>query len=311
MPSILITGAAGFIGYHLQLQLQKKYRVSGIDLLENPTPSVALRSARLTDIKHATIQSPFINQLHYKPDIIIHLAAETGISQSLHHPQKYYDTNVTGTYNILEQCRKNDVKYLIYASSSSVYAPNQAVMLEDSDTSHQLSFYGTTKKMTELLIENYCAQFGITAIGLRFFTVYGSFTRPDMAAYKFMQAIDQEKEITLYNNGHVMRDFTHVSDIVNSIELLIEKIVTEQPGTHLLFNIGFGKPVSVRTYAEKIAGLLEKRIEFNFKPLPSNELQSTHSNSGRLHHYVGYRPHMTLDDGLKEMTDWFKTTRYE
>ena len=311
MSAILITGGAGFIGYHLQQQLQHKHHVTGIDLLVQPSLAASLRSKQLRHISHASIHDTFIDTLEVKPDVVIHLAAETGISGSLHHPQKYFDTNVSGTFHVLEQCRKNGVKYLIYASSSSVYAPNQAVMHEDADTSRQLSFYGTTKKMSELMIENYCSQFGITAIGLRFFTVYGSFTRPDMAAYKFMQAIDAGKEITLYNNGNVLRDFTHVSDVVKSIELLVEKIQTEKAGTHHLFNIGFGSPVSVKTYAECIAQEMKKPANFHFKPLPENELESTHSNSDKLFSYIGYRPKVSVNEGVKEMVHWFKTTRYE
>ena len=309
-PSILITGAAGFIGYHLQNQMQKKHLASGIDLLEKRTRPVALRAQNLRYLSHGNIHSAFIDVLENKPDIVIHLAAETGVSASLLHPEKYYATNVQGTFNVLEQCRKNGVKYFIYASSSSVYAPNQTIMYEHSDTSLQLSFYGTTKKMTEVMIENYCAQFGITAIGLRFFTVYGSFTRPDMAAYKFMQAIEEGNKIILYNTGQVMRDFTHVSDIVKSIELITEKIVTEKPATHRIFNIGFGQPASVLHYAELIAELLGKPITLDFKPLPPNELLSTHSNSDNLFKYIEFRPQVTLQEGIKEMTVWFKGTKY-
>ncbi len=311
MLSILITGGAGFIGYHLQKQLQNKHHVTGIDLLEHPTAAVATRVTQLNHIKHASIHTNFINELSEKPDIVVHLAAETGISGSLHQPQRYFETNVTGTFNVLEQCRKNGVKFLIYASSSSVYAPNQSVMSEDANTSHQLSFYGTTKKMSELMIENYCAQFGITAIGLRFFTVYGSFTRPDMAAYKFMQAITSNNPITLYNNGNVLRDFTHISDVVRSLELLIEKIVNEKTGKHQLFNIGYGNPISVKTYAQSIANALKKEVVFNFKPLPTNELESTHSNADKLFNYIGYKPIISVNEGVQEMTEWFKTTRYE
>jgi UDP-glucuronate 4-epimerase len=311
MPSILITGAAGFIGYHLQQLWQDKYLVQGIDLLEQATLAVALRSKKIKNINHASIHDNFIDNLPKKPDLLVHLAAETGISGSIHSPNKYLHTNVVGTFNVLEQCRKNGVKHLIYASSSSVYSPNQSVMHENSDTSKQLSFYGTSKKMSEVMIENYCAQFDITAIGLRFFTVYGSYTRPDMAAYKFMQAISQNKKITLYNEGMVMRDFTHVSDVVHAIDLLAEKIQTQTPGTHQLFNIGFGKPISVKNYAESIAKMLEREITFEFKQLPNNELTSTHSNSDKLHNFIGYKPIIPLQIGVKEMTDWFKVTRYE
>ena len=177
MAFVLITGGAGFIGYHLQQQLQSKYLVNAIDLINEPTPAIKLRKSKLKHVVHADINSDFLNTLEGTPEVIIHLAAETGIAGSLTHPQKYFDTNVAGTFNVLEQCRKAGIKYLIYASSSSVYAPNQLIMQEDSNTINQLSYYGTTKKMDEVMIENYCKQFGITAIGLRFFTISSSKTR--------------------------------------------------------------------------------------------------------------------------------------
>jgi UDP-glucuronate 4-epimerase len=311
MALILITGGSGFIGYHLQQQLQTKHQVNAIDLINEPSPAIKLRSSKLKHVVHADINGDFLTALENTPDIIIHLAAETGIAGSLTHPQKYFDTNVAGTFNLLEQCRKYGVKYLIYASSSSVYAPNQAIMHEDDNTSKQLSYYGTTKKMDEVMIENYCKQFGIVAIGLRFFTVYGSFTRADMAAYKFMTAIERGEPVTLYNDGNVYRDFTHVSDVVKSIELLIDKIGKENVGSHQLFNIGRGNPISVNEYANCIAKHLNKPLFTISKTLPINELISTHSNTQKLEAYIGYKPQCSIEDGVAEMTSWFKTNRYE
>jgi UDP-glucuronate 4-epimerase len=311
MAYVLITGGAGFIGYHLQQQLQSKYLVNAIDLINEPTPAIKLRKSKLKHVVHADINSDFLNTLENTPEVIIHLAAETGIAGSLTHPQKYFDTNVAGTFNVLEQCRKAGIKYLIYASSSSVYAPNQLVMQEDSNTINQLSYYGTTKKMDEVMIENYCKQFGITAIGLRFFTVYGSYTRPDMAAYKFMEAISKGKPIVLYNNGNVYRDFTHVSDVVNSIELLLEKIQHEPDGSHKVFNIGYGTPISVNEYATCIAKHLNKPLFTQFFPLPANELPATHSNTELLERYINYKPKCDINEGIFEMTKWYKTNNYE
>lgn len=311
MSSIFITGGAGFIGFHLQNNLQDKYLVSAIDILSKENKAALLRAKHLKNIAQSNIHRDFLNTLIEKPDVLVHLAAETGIPGSLSNPQKYFDANVAGTFNVLEQCRKNQVKYLIYASSSSVYEPNQSIMNEGGDCKNQLSFYGTSKKMCETMIENYCAQFGITAIGLRFFTVYGSWTRPDMAAYKFMNLISQEKPITLYNNGSVMRDFTHVSDIVNAIEKLIEKIQKEPLGTHQVFNIGYGKPVSVKQYAQLIADNLGFGLKFKSAKIPSNELLSTHADTSMLERYIEYKPSCSVDEGIKEMTNWFKTTKYE
>lgn len=308
MKNILITGIAGFIGSHLQKELQAEFSIAGIDNLQSLASKK--RAERIGNFEKVSIHSDFIDGLTEKPEIVIHLAAETGISGSLTNPIRYMQQNVEGTFNVLEQCRKNGVKYLIYASSSSVYEPNE-IMSEDAPHDKQLSFYGTSKRMTEIMVENYCRQFGITAIGLRFFTVYGSWTRPDMAAYKFMQAIENGKPITLYNNGAVYRDFTHVSDIVNSIQLLTSKITEESIGTHKIFNIGNGSPVSVKKYAELIAQNLGKALIVENKPLPSNELELTHSDTTELQKYIGYKPHCAIEDGIREMTEWFKKVRYE
>lgn len=307
MKTILITGIAGFIGSHLQNELKKNCTVLGIDSLQSLASKK--RAEMIENIEKASIHSKFIDNLNEKPEIVIHLAAETGISGSLTNPALYFHQNVEGTFNVLEQCRKNGVKYLIYASSSSIYEPNE-VMSEDAPHNKQLSFYGTSKRMVETMVENYCRQFGMIAIGLRFFTVYGSWTRPDMAAYKFMTAIDNNQPITLYNEGNIYRDFTHVSDIAASIRLLAEKITTEQKGFHQIFNIGYGSPVSIKEYAEVIAQNLGKELSVQFAPLPENELESTHSDTNKLEQYIGYKPVCSLERGIKEMTDWFKEFRY-
>lgn len=311
MKKILITGIAGFIGSHLNKQLSESNHVYGIDSLSSNKPASIQRADFIQLIQQACIHTPFIDTLDEKPDILIHLAAETGISGSLTNPALYFHQNIEGTFNTLEQCHKNGVKYLIYASSSSVYEPNQSVMSETSPSEKQLSFYGTSKRMTELMIDNYCQQFGMIAIGLRFFTVYGSWTRPDMAAYKFMQAIDNDKPITLYNEGKVYRDFTHVSDIVHSIGLLTEKITHEKPGFHQVFNIGYGAPSSVKEYATLIAQHLGKELKTMTAPLPPNELEATHSNTSKLENYIHYKPICSMEKGIIEMTDWYKEFRYK
>lgn len=311
MNTILITGAAGFIGFHLKSVIEQSSSVIGIDSLNPSNFASVKRSMLSTDLINDTIHTNFIDKLKEKPQLVVHLAAETGISGSLKNPSLYLKQNVEGTFNVLEQCKKNGVKHLIYASSSSVYEPNQFVMTEDSPHNNQLSFYGTSKRMTEIMVENYCRQFGITAIGLRFFTVYGSWTRPDMASYKFMKAINEGKIITLYNEGEVYRDFTHVSDIINSIQLLIKKIKKEPIGSHQIFNIGYGSPVSVKEYAAIIANNLNKKLEFKSDVLPYNELKLTHSDSSKLESFISYKPKCSIETGVKEMTDWFKKYQYE
>ncbi len=311
MSLIYITGGAGFIGFQLQKHLEGKYDLMAIDLLAKNNVATNYRSRNLNNIIQGDIKSSFLDVLKEKPKVLIHLAAETGIAGSLVNPSKYFETNVQATFNLIEQCKNNGVKYLIYASSSSVYSSNQEIMSEDSNTSKQLSFYGTSKKMSEVMIENYCAQFGITAIGLRFFTVYGSWTRPDMAAYKFMNNIENNKPITIYNQGNVYRDFTHVSDVVKAIELLIEKIQNEPIGAHQLFNIGLGAPISVLQYAHLIADYMKKEPIINFASLPINELVSTYSNSCKLEQYIQFKPTCKAEDGVNEMVEWFKKYKYE
>lgn len=309
MKRVLITGSAGFIGTHVKESLKGDYAIAGIDVLENIGSKE--RSCFFGNSEKVSIQSPFLDNLELKPDILIHLAAETGIAGSLENPSIYFHQNVEGTFNVLEQCRRNGVKFLIYASSSSVYEPNQSSMSELSPCDEQLSFYGTSKRMTEIMIENYCRQFGMVAIGLRFFTVYGSWTRPDMAAYKFMKAIDAGNPVTLYNEGKVYRDFTHISDIVMSIRLLIKKIVVEDAGFHQIFNIGYGSPISVKEYAGLIAHNLGKELTFENKPLPQNELSSTHCCTEKLESYIGYKPNCAAEKGIEEMVEWFKLHRYD
>lgn len=311
MSRILITGGAGFIGYHLQKQLAPKFDVTCIDSLDAEKPASIYRSKKIHQLFQLDCLTDFSKQLPEFPDLIIHLAAETGVTESEINPKKYIRTNIDATFNVLEQARKMGVKYFIYASSSSVYESNQAIMSEKSPSQVQLSFYGTTKKMMEQLVENYCKQFGMVAIGLRFFTVYGSWTRPDMAGYKFMHGIKQGTPIKMYQSGKVFRDFTHVSDIVYSIELLIAKIQLENEGFHEVFNIGNSSPVSVEKYIQLIASEIGIQPVIQNVPLPKNELEATYSDSTKLEKYIGYKPITSIEKGVKEMTDWFKKGAYE
>jgi UDP-glucuronate 4-epimerase len=311
MSKILITGGAGFIGFHLQQQLKSKHEVKCIDSLRSEKTASIHRASFMQSVYRLDCSDDFSSTLVFQPDIIIHLAAETGVSDSEIFPERYIKTNIDATFNVLEQARKMGVKYFIYASSSSVYEPNQQIMAETSPTDFQLSFYGTTKKMMEQMVSNYCRQFGMTAIGLRFFTVYGSYTRPDMAGYKFMKGIQNGTPIKQYNHGEVLRDFTHVSDVVHSIELLLTKIANEPLGFHRVFNIGNSSPETVKKYIQLIAQELNKEPVISDFPLPKNELQATFSDSTSLELYTGYKPSVSIEVGVKEMVDWFKTGAYE
>ena len=303
--TVLVTGAAGFIGFHLCEHLKDKYNVISIDEIPSDREDVCSRAKRNFTLIQASIQSDFWQKLPAIPDIVVHLAANTGIGASNVNPIQYFENNVANTLKLLENCKKHGVKEFIYASSSSVYEAGLSVMSEDSPTENQLSFYGTSKKMMEVLVRNYCQQFGMKGIGLRFFTVYGSWTRMDMAAFKFMNAIQNNLPITLFENGTIERDFTHWSDIVKSIERLIEKIHFEEEGRHTIFNIGSQRPIKVLDFAQEIALNLGKELSFASASLPSNELFRTCSDSLMLKHYTGFAPEMDWKLGVKEMVDWY------
>lgn len=309
-PQILLTGAAGFIGFHLQKALKAHADVFLLDALV-PHQFASIVRANLLSSLHTDMSAVQLEKLLEGTDCIIHLAAETGIALSAQYPSRYLDTNVHFTMRLLEAAQKAGVPNFIYASSSSVYAPYSGSVKETDDTSDQLSFYGTTKKMMEQLVAAYAKQVGMRAIGLRFFTVYGSWTRPDMAAYKFMTAIAANQPITIYNPETLQRDFTHVSEIVDSILGLLQQISTLSPGQHEIFNIGYGSPVLVSDFAAQIANALAKPLIVTVGKLPSNEALSTHANVEKLHDFLGKKLQISTRTGVAEMVEWFKSSPYE
>ncbi|MFM6935222.1 MAG: NAD-dependent epimerase/dehydratase family protein [Flavobacteriales bacterium] len=302
---IFITGGAGFIGFHLQSALSQHHEVRAMDLLDPLNTMSNRRAELLGEISKSDIRQSFLTA-STTPDIFIHLAALTGISRSAIDPSAYLEVNVNGTLNALKQAQQSGVKYFIYASSSSVYTPSEGAVTEDSDTSRPLSFYGATKKMSEILVENYCRQHGMIAIGLRFFTVYGSWTRTDMAAFKFLTSIDQGSEVTIYQPNQLQRDFTHVSDIVQGIEHLIEILPNFPEGTHEIFNIGCGHPVFVQDFAQLIAKNLGKELRMKAGILPVNEVLSTHADTRKLTLYTGFKPQVSVEEGVAELVRWYQ-----
>ncbi|MEX0813975.1 MAG: NAD-dependent epimerase/dehydratase family protein [Chitinophagales bacterium] len=314
-PKLLITGIAGFIGFHLARKLYGDYTVFGIDITDGSVANINGDRLRElpeeieyleTDIRNYDALKTVIGK--FKPDLVIHLAACTGIAKSAIDPKLYFDTNVQGFYNVLEASRINGVNKIIYASSSSVYNNNNPVFKESEQVDQQLSFYGTTKRINELTASNYAKQFNLQCIGLRFFTVYGSWVRKDMAGWKFMESVEKGNALTLYNGGKVSRDFTHVSDIVKSIELLSEKVLEgHMKSDTACFNIGYGNPVSVKDYLQEISKNLNKEAIFNVAPLPDNELSHTHADTSLLQDIITYKPATDLKSGIAEMASWFKT----
>lgn len=316
MAKILITGSSGFIGYHLAAAMFAEHELIGVDFLgEND----AMGKARLQQLKKICPEWNYVScnienyedlekllQAH-RPELIVHLAAKTGIGASLTRPMDYFNSNVKGFYHLLEACRVTGIEKIIYASSSSVYpSKEQAVLHEEAVSDLQLSFYGTTKRVDEVLAESYAAQFGQQLLGLRFFTVYGSWVRTDMAAWKFMEALRQGNPVTLYNNGEVYRDFTHVSDIVAALKLLIQKSLNQHNKSHQVLNIGNGAPVQVKEYFEALSKNMGKTTTVVYKDLPTNELLSTHADTQKLAAWIGFKPYTDILSGTKEMTDWYK-----
>lgn len=308
MQKIIITGASGFIGYHLMNQLELSHQLFGLDLNQANSASI-IRSQKLRSIQQLDINS--MSSIDFMPDTVIHLAAETGIAPSIDQPLKYLKTNVQGTLNLLEYCRKNRINQFIYASSSSVYEPSTEPLNENSPCEHQLSFYGKTKKMCEELVNYYCCKYKMKAIGLRFFTVYGSWTRPDMAAYKFMHAIKKGAPINLYNKGKVHRDFTHVSKVTGVIDALLSKWDDLLNGQHEILNVGNGTPISIEAYAEAIAQAMKMKANYTYSKLPENELQHTHCDCSKLDSFISYEKGFAFKEGIEEMVQWFKSNPYE
>jgi len=311
---ILVTGCFGFIGFHVSNLLSEQYSVFGLDYLQQNHNIYSLRKKylnktiqyRIIDITDYDELNNYVSKI--KPDIIIHLAAQTGISKSKESPKDYFQSNIAGFFNMLEVARNNNITNLIYASSSSVYGNLQKNVFSESDVlEKQLSFYSTTKLINEKLAESYSLNFGTNTFGLRFFTVYGSWTRPDMAAWKFMDAIINNKEVTLYNEGNVSRDFTHVSDIANSILLLYEKIIDiKQNNTSKIFNVGNGKSILIKDYFSEIKANFSNKSNVIYTSLPKDEMKKTVADTTLLENYINYKSNIPLKKGVKEMTDWYK-----
>lgn len=310
MKKVVITGIAGFIGFHLAKKWYPEYVIYGIDIVNINQDDI--RSKRLraltNDLEYFQVDIKDVKTLRkvlkkVKPDFIVHLAACTGISQSTISPDLYFDTNVKGFQNLLQITHELGIKKILYASSSSVYNPNINIQFEENNnTNSPLSFYGVTKKMNELLAESYSKTFGINCIGMRFFTVYGSWVRPDMAAWKFMEGISKQEYIKLYNNGEVFRDFTHISDIVNGISLLERNTIKG----HQIFNIGNNSPIKVKDYLMIIADKMKMKSKIKNQQLPNNELLYTCADITKITKKTGWKPKVSIDDGVAEMTEWFK-----
>lgn len=327
MP-ILVTGVAGFIGSAVAMQLLKQGKeVIGIDNL-NDYYDVELKKNRLANcaaynsfsfqcmdiVDRAAVAALFANHTF---DIVIHLAAQAGVRYSLKNPAAYIDTNLVGFANILEGCRQHQINHLIYASSSSVYGANTKLPFSEQDSvDHPLSLYAATKRANELLAHSY-AHFGLPCTGLRFFTVYGPWSRPDMALFSFTRNILQGKPIQVFNQGNMLRDFTYVDDIVTSIIKMMDKIpekhaamdanpAISQCANYRIYNVGNQQPVKLIDYIRVLEECLRKKATLEMLPMQVGDVPSTYADVSHLESLIGKLPHTSIEAGVAKFVDWYR-----
>jgi UDP-glucuronate 4-epimerase len=346
MKKILVTGTAGFIGFHLAKKLvDQGYHVTGLDII-NDYYDVNLKYDRLAQsgidrdqvaynqlVTSSVSENYQFIQLRLEDrealfewfanrqfDVVVHLAAQAGVRYSLTHPQAYVDSNITGFLNILEACRHHPVKNLIYASSSSVYGLNKNMPFSNrSNVDHPVSLYAASKKSNELMAHTYSHLFGIPTIGLRFFTVYGPWGRPDMALFLFTRAILAGEPIEVFNHGNMERDFTYVDDIVGGIERMV---AAPHPGSGIwdpaspdpsfssapyrIHNIGNSSPVKLTDFIEAIEKALGKKAEWNMMPIQPGDVEKTWADVTSLKHDYQYNPNTPVETGIGHFVDWYR-----
>jgi len=331
MSKFLITGTAGFIGFHLaNALLEQGNEVVGLDNI-NEYYDVSLKYARLKAAgiqgKEAEwnrcIQSNRYNNYRFirmnledkegllrlfkieKFEYVVHLAAQAGVRYSIDNPDVYIESNVIGFLNILEACRYFPVRYFLYASSSSVYGNNEKVPFSENDyVDHPISLYAATKKSNELMAFTYYHLYKISSTGLRFFTVYGPWGRPDMAVYKFTKAMLENKPIKVYAEGNLVRDFTFIDDIIKGVAGVLMKQKDIQPP--MVMNIGNNNPVSVNSLITEIEKCINKKATIEYLPMQPGDANSTFADISLIHEYCGFRPEVSLREGIEKFCEWYK-----
>ena len=330
---VLVTGAAGFIGFHLcKSFLEDGHLVYGLDNI-NDYYDISLKHSRLKvlGIDSASLAAGMetigsegftfhyldltnaekLNDLFHsiRPEVVIHLAAQAGVRYSIYQPQAFIDSNIQGFFNVLEAIRKYPVYHFIYASSSSVYGSHSEIPFKESArTDNPISLYGATKKAAEVMTHSYVELYKIPSTGLRFFTVYGPWGRPDMAYYKFADLIFHGKTIEVYNHGEMSRDFTYIDDIIKGILSLIDRPpATGSEAPHRILNIGRSKPVNLLMFIELLEKNLNRKADKKFLPLQAGEIPSTWSDTRLLEQLTGYSPSTDLEEGIRKFADWYKS----
>lgn len=333
--TVLITGAAGFIGFHLALRLLRR----GVDVFTidniNPYYDRSLKLARLDILKKCAAESSSTFSFYninlengdsvdkifsdHQPVKVVNLAAQAGVRYSLENPSAYINSNIVGFANILEASRNNNVEHLIYASSSSVYGGNTSLPFSEAQSvDHPVSLYAATKKSNELMAHTYSHLFGLPTTGLRFFTVYGPWGRPDMALFIFTKAILSNEPINVYNEGKMIRDFTYIDDIVESLDLLLEKPAvpdqtfdTNSPtlGTswapYRIFNIGNSNPVQLMDYIKAIESSLGIKAKINLMPIQPGDVPATAADTNKLKNWIDFRPNTSIEEGVDRFVNWY------
>ena len=332
MKKILVSGAAGFIGFHLSKRLLKEggWQIIGVDNL-NDYYDVNLKKARLNILEQSAGFSNHKISLEdqdsviklfttEKPEFVVNLAAQAGVRYSIENPYVYTKSNIDGFLNILEGCRHHEVRHLIYASSSSVYGANKTMPFSvENNVDHPVSLYAATKKANELMAHTYSHLYNLPTTGLRFFTVYGPYGRPDMALFLFTKAILEGKPIDVFNQGKMKRDFTYVDDIVEGIYRLISHVPSgnkswnpyrPDPATssapYHIFNIGNNNPVELSYYIEVLEKCLGKKAIKNLLPLQPGDVVETYANVDHLMQEVDFKPSTKIEDGIQLFVDWYK-----
>jgi len=333
--SILVTGAAGFIGFHLiNKLLESNEDIIGIDNFNNYY-DVNLKKARYEKLEEKAnkfnsnfkmIEEDISNEKQinnifksYKFNSVVNLAAQAGVRYSIENPNAYIKSNIKGFANILEGCRHNKIKHLIYASSSSVYGGNKNMpFCETQGVNHPVSLYAATKKSNELMAHTYSHLYGLPSTGLRFFTVYGPWGRPDMALFIFTKSIIEGKPIKIFNMGKMIRDFTYIEDIVRSLILIIKKPATADstfdpmkpnPSTswapHRIFNIGNSNPINLEEYINAIENKLGKKAIREYVEMQPGDVSATEANTNALKEWINFKPNTNVQEGVSEFVSWY------
>src|SRR3989441_4169042 len=328
---ILITGAAGFIGSALALRLlERGERVTGLDNL-NSYYDVRLKEARLARVNRkpgfefvraditdgAAMAALFAG---HQFDTVVHLAAQAGVRYSLENPKAYIDSNLVGFGHILEGCRHGGVRHLVFASSSSVYGANQRLPFSEHDNvDHPVSLYAATKKANELMAHAYAHLYGLPCTGLRFFTVYGPWGRPDMALFKFTRGILAGEPIPVFNEGRMIRDFTYIDDVAEGVVRILDRVAAPDPtwdsdrpdpatsnAPYRIYNIGNNRPVELMTYISLLERALGRRAKLDLLPMQAGDVPSTMADVSDLERATGFRPKTSVEEGITRFVKWYR-----